>query len=248
MVMDGVSRHTVGRRLRQEGIKCRRPSKKKFISDINRVERLRFATGKVRWTQQDWSQVIFSDESPFPIERHDGRLRCYRRAGERLAPNCVTTVRDKRSVHVWGAIGMNGRSQLVQIRGNMNNVRYRNDIIDPHVLPLVRGMRGQVTFQQDNAPPHRARATIAHLQANNIRVMTPWPANSPDLNPLENLWDHLDRVVRNRPDPPRTPAAMLQALTAAWNAIDQATIQRLVFSMRRRCRAVMDANGGHTRY
>ena len=67
----------------------------------------------------------------------------------------------------------------------MNNVRYRNDIIDPHVLPLVRGMRGQVTFQQDNAPPHRARATIAHLQANNIRVMTPWPANSPDLNPLE---------------------------------------------------------------
>ena len=109
-------------------------------------------------------------------------------------------------------------------------------------------MRGQVTFQQDNAPPHRAQATIAHLQANNIRVMTPWPANSPDLNPLENLWDHLDRVVRNRPDPPRTPAAMLQALTAAWNAIDQATIQRLVFLMRRRCRAVMDANGGHTRY
>ena len=85
--------------------------------------------------------------------------------------------------YVWGAIGLNGRSQLVQIRGNMNNVRYRNDIIDPHVLPLVRGMRGQDTFQQDNAPPHRAQATIAHLQANNIRVMTPWPANSPDLNP-----------------------------------------------------------------
>ena len=106
-------------------------------------------------------------------------------------------------------------------------------------------MGGRATFQQDNASSHRARATIAYLQANNIRVMTPWPANSPDLNPLENLWDHLDRVVRNRPDPPRDPAAMLQALTAAWTAIDQATIQRLV---RRRCLAVMNANGGYTRY
>ena len=103
----------------------------------------------------------------------------------------------------------------MQIQGNMNNVRYRNEIIDPHVLPLVRGMRGQVTFQQDNAPPHRARATIAHLQANNIRVIT-----------LENLWDHLEKAVRNRPDPPRDPAAMLQALTAAWTALDQVTIKK----------------------
>ena len=103
-----------------------------------------------------------------------------REPGTQLRLDCV---RDKSTVHVFGAIGLNGRSQLVQIQGNMNNVRYRNDIIDPHVLPLVQGMRGQVTFQQDNAPPHRAQATIAHLQANNIRVMTPWPANSPDLNP-----------------------------------------------------------------
>ena len=67
----------------------------------------------------------------------------------------------------------------------MNNVRYQNEKIDPHVLPLVRGISGQVTFQQDNDPPYRARATIAHLQANNFRVMTPWATNSPDLNPLE---------------------------------------------------------------
>ena len=87
-----VSRHNVGCHLRQDGIKCRRPCKKKFIFNINRVERLRFATGKVRWTQQDLSRVIYSNESPFTIERHDGRLRCYRRVGESLAPNCVSTV------------------------------------------------------------------------------------------------------------------------------------------------------------
>ena len=71
-------------------------------------------------------------------------------------------------MHVRGAIDLNVRSQLVQIRGNMDNIRYCNEIIDTHVLPLVRGMRGQVTFQHDNASPHRAQATIADMQANNI--------------------------------------------------------------------------------
>ena len=80
---------------------------------------------------------------------------------ERLARNIVSTVRDKQTVHVREAIDLNGRSQLVQIRGNMDNIRYCNEIIETHVLPLVRGVRGQVTFQHDYASPHRAQAAIA---------------------------------------------------------------------------------------
>ena len=106
---DKVSRHTIGPRLRQEGIKCLRSCKKKIICDINRVKRRRYATGKVRRTRQDLGKVIFSDESPFPIERHDGRLWCYRRAGEWLVSTCVPTVRDKRTVHVWEAKSLNRR-------------------------------------------------------------------------------------------------------------------------------------------
>ena len=147
-----IGRHTVSRRLREVGLRCRRPCKKKFLSDNNKVTRLAFARKKVRWTQQQWSQVVFSDESPFPIERHDGRLRCYRRPGERLAPNCVTTVRDKRSVHVWGAVSINGKSQLVQTRGNMNNVRYQNEIINQHVLPLVQRIPGQIFSSKTTLP------------------------------------------------------------------------------------------------
>ena len=65
---------------------------------------------------------------------------------------------------------------------------------------------------------------------------------------MENLWDHLDLVVRDQPVPPRDPAEMARALTAAWNAVDNHTLRRLVFSMRRRCRAVIAANGFWTDY
>ena len=150
---------------------------------------------------------------------------------------------------VWGAMGLRGKTPLVVIQGNMDAARYRNEILIPHLLPLMNTMPNNARlFQQDNAPPHRARATFAWFQANNIDVLQPWPASSPDLNPMENLWDHLDNVVRNQPVPPRDPAEMASALTAAWNALDNHTLRRLVFSMRRRCRAVIAANGFWTDY
>ena len=131
----------------------------------------------------------------------------------------------------------------------MDAARYRNEILIPHLLPLMNTMPNNARlFQQDNAPPHRARAAFTWFQANNIDVLQPWPASSPDLNPMENLWDHLDLVVRDQPVPPRDPAEVARALTAAWNAVDNHTLRRLVFSMRRRCRAVIGANGFWTDY
>ena len=189
----------------------------------------------------------FSDESPYPIERQDGRKRVWRRKGERFAPGCITTVRDKRSVMIWGAMSLHGKSQLVVVNANMNAERYINDILTPHVLPFFNAVPAEGRmFQQDNAPPHAARVTRAFLEANNVGVMLSWPANSQDLNPIKP-W-HLGRAVRGQANPPRNPAEMTRALTDAWNAVDKQTLRRLVFSMRRRCRAVIAANGGYTSY
>ena len=83
---NNVSRYTVARRLHAFGIQSRRPAKKKHLTRQHVAARLAFARRYVRWTQQDWMNIIFSDESPYPIERQDGRRRCWRRKGERLAP------------------------------------------------------------------------------------------------------------------------------------------------------------------
>ena len=111
---------------------------------------------------------------------------------------------------VWGAISLIGKSELLVIQGNLTAVRCRDEILIPHLIPFINRHQnpGQIIFPQDNAPPHRARVTHDFLDTNNINVMRPWPAESPDINPIENLWDHLDNLVRNQMNPPRNPAEM----------------------------------------
>lgn len=101
-------------------------------------------------------------------------------------------------------------------------------------------------FQQDNACPHLARLTQAYLEAQGVNVL-PWPAYSPDMNLIENLWDYLSRQLANRVPQPPNQQQLIQALQQEWKRITQDTIRQLVQSMRR-IAACIKANGGHTRY
>ena len=189
----------------------------------------------------------FSDESRFLLHRRDGRQRVYRRRNERFAPNCVREV-DRfggGSVMVWGAITYTTRSDLVVVQGNLTANRYMNQVLQPHLLPIID--RQRELFQQDNAPAHTARVTVAYLHNANINVL-PWPSISPDLNPIEHLWDELDRRVRQRQNTPQTLPQLANALQEKWRRIPQDRIRRLIQSVPRRCRAVIAARGGHTRY
>ena len=128
----------------------------------------------------------------------------------------------------------------------MNAVKYRDDIIDPIVLPFLQQWNFDHIFQHDNVEYHVARVCQDFLNKNNIRVI-PWPALLPDLSPIENVWDELGRRARLSQNPPETLQELRDALVHEWNNISQAFIQRLIGSMRRRCDAVVATRGGHTR-
>ena len=147
---------------------------------------------------------------------------------------------------VWGGITFSSKSPLHVVNGNLNGEQYISQIIDPYILPFLNDNEGTI-FQQDNAKPHTARITVEHLNDNNIQPLS-WPAKSADLNPIEHIWDALDRSIGNRAVQPKNLADLRNALVEEWNNFPQYKIRKLIASMRRRCQAVIDARGGHTRY
>ena len=148
---------------------------------------------------------------------------------------------------VWGGFTAHHRTQLVIIQGNLNAVQYRDRIVGPVIIPFLQRYGPGLTLQQDNARPHTARIIQCYMQQHDVDLL-PWPANSPDLAPIEHLWDEMERQLRRQIRDPANVQELARDLNRIWNSIPQAFLFQLVASMRRRCTAVINAEGGHTRY
>ena len=120
----------------------------------------------------------------------------FRRRGERFADNCLIE-RDQfggGSVMVWGGIMGRRIINLIVVQGNLNAQGYINQILQPEAVPFLQRHRPAI-LMHDNARPHVARICLQFLNRNNVNVL-PWPAVSPDMNLIENIWDYLGRKVR----------------------------------------------------
>ena len=143
---------------------------------------------------------------------------------------------------------MQGKTDLhIVENGGLTGQRYVDEILDVYVRPYAGAIGPEFILMDDNASPHRANVTIRYLQDATI-VRMDWPARSPDLNPIEHAWDMLQRAISARPEKPTTLQELRRALLEEWARIPQNAIRRLISSMRRRCQAVINANGQHTRY
>ena len=243
-----ISSNTVRSRLRSAGIRARRPYRGIVLHGHHRRARVRWARTHLRFTRADWAQVLFTDESRFNVQGNDGRTRVYRRRGERYADPCVVE-RDQfggDSVMVWAGISLHVKTPLVAIQGNLNAARYQNDILRPIAIPIIQQNRGMI-LMQDGATSHTARTTRALLQQQNVNVL-PWASKSPDLNPIEHIWDELGRRVYRGPNAPTNQRELHNRLMQEWANIPVAYFRNFIMSMRSRCLAVINANGGHTRY
>lgn len=152
------------------------------------------------------------------------------------------------SVMVWGGVSEQEQTQLVFVDGNLNGQRYINEVLEPVVLPLAQNHGDQFILMDDNARPHRANLVHRFLADHHIQRMDPWPSCSPDMNPIETLWDQLGKAVNDRIQPRDRLPQLRRYLTEEWNNMPQQRIARLVTSMRRRCAALIHSHGGPTRY
>lgn len=196
-----------------------------------------------------WSNIVFSDESRFNLDFHDGRIRVHRQVSERYNEQCITQ-HDRYgggSVMVWGAIGYGFRSRLIFIDGILNAQRYVEEILDVEVFPMLHTKPG-LMFMHDNARPHTAFISKIALEKAGI-VMLPWPSRSPDLNPIEHVWDILGRRVSSGYDyPPATLQQLRQRLSEQWNELTHDECCCLIESMPKRINECASKKGGHTYY
>lgn len=238
---------TVKRRLVDQGLLGRRPSKKPFISAKNRKARIAFAKIHCNWTTEEWSRVLWSDESKFNLMSSDGVKYIRRPKNERFKVRYqVPTIKHGGGhVMVWGCFSSRGVGPLCRIENTMDRFVYK-DILDKHMLPYARrNMPRNWIFQQDNDPKHRSKFLLQYFAQKKINVLE-WPSQSPDLNPIEHLWDELKRRVRIRNF--SNLGDFFLALQSEWEKIPQNKILKLIESMPRRCETVIQANGYATRY
>ena len=242
-----VSLTTVRRILRRYGLRGCIALKKPFISAKNRNSRLQWAKYHLHWSPQKWSTVLFSDEKKFNRLGSDGRVYVRRRVGEALLPNCLrgTVKGGGVSLMAWVCFSARGTGPLHRIHGIMDQHVYRQVMEEVMLSHAEDNMPLRWWFQQDNDPKDTAKSEKRWFGEKRVPVL-PWPSQSPDLNPIENLWNMVDATVKGAS--PTTVDELERVLHDAWAAIPRSTCARLVASMPRRCAAVIKRKGYATKY
>jgi len=238
-----VSKQTVLRRLHERNLRQCRPYRAPPLTKEHRRARLEWSMRRCHWRNL-WSRIIWSDESRFLLHPVSGRTVVWRLPGERLKEQFLVHVSQAGggSVHVWGAIWIGGRSDLVRLQGSVNALTYC-DVLHSFFATAV--LPAHSWFQHDNAPAHRSWMTSQLLEDMNVRVL-PWPARSPDLNPIEHVWDILGRRMQHRAC--QNLNQLFGALKEEWHSIPQEDLDGLIRSMPRRVGMVISNRGGHTKY
>lgn len=245
-----VSDQTIRNRLHEDGQRSRMRVIRLKLTRAHRAARLRFAREHLNWTMDNWRTVLFSDECKVKFFSDDRRVRVWRREGERFTEPCMhgTDRFGGPSVMVWGGISLLGKTELVILNeGTVTAASYVEQVVRPHVIPFSQRVGDNFVFMQDNARAHTARVTQRALSDANISIL-PWPAMSPDLNPIEHLWDQLKRSLKATYSHLNSQQELINALKLCWERIPEQNVTHLIESVPDRLRACIRSRGGPTRY
>jgi len=246
------SNRTIRRRLLRHGLHARTPSSKPLLKETHEYARYLFAEEHVNW-DREWGNVIFMDESQFIGGK--SRIQYVRRyEGQRYNINCVRRYRNRSvaSVNVWAAISLQGLSDLHIINGRLNGQRYCDEILIGSLMPFIdNALPAGDNFMllHDNCPIHKSRIVQQWLQTkNNVHVID-WPAVSPDLNPIENVWGDMKRQIANV-DVSNTDSLVreMQRLWLSYREERNFVVLNAINSMHSRCQALISSNGSYTGY
>lgn len=250
-----VSARTVRRILVRNGLHGRSARRVPHITKQNVEKRIKFANEHIFCSEKKWRNVLWSDETKINLFGGDGKKYVRRPENQEWNPKYTkkTVKHGGGNIMIWGCFSWYGVGPLHMIQndkhGNaniMDSAYYRN-ILRTKMLPFAEwNMPLKWRFQQDNDPKHTAGKTSKWMKNRKIEVL-PWPSQSPDLNPIENLWAHVksELVKRGKPSNRHDLWIMVQEV---WKSIPVSYCQKLVESMPRRCGETLRNKGYSTKY
>ena len=244
-----ISAESVRKILFKRGFKSYIAKKKPFLTKKMIKKRMDFCKKYSSMTTNDWSNVIYSDESYIEINMGCIMNRIRRCSFQNpYAPKFTAkTSKHPLKVMIWGCFNRKGPGRIYVCKGNMNSDQYLT-VMETKLLPSINdfGLQSNITHLDDSARPHRSKKIIDR-HARNFLHKIDWPGNSPDLNPIENLWAILKQKLRKMRN--LNERELISNIINVWyNCIPKETFENLSDSMPNRIQKVLSSKDQQTKY
>lgn len=240
-----VAHNTIRKVLINKGFQARLTVKKPLLTEAHKTARVQWCLKYKDKTPEYWERVVFSDESPFHVIFQQ-REQTWIRSND--PPLITETKKFPTKINVWGGFCATGVTDLVKIEGNMDKFQFKyilENFCTKFMRQKFRMKRNKGKLQMDNDPKHKSKLVKSYLKQEHMFVFD-WPSQSPDLNPIENIWSELDRKTKR--DGINSGEELFEALSSEWKKLSPEYLKKLARSMPKRINLVIKNKGNPIKY